>query len=288
LTDWNRLSVFEEIGRRLKAPPFTGQWDDASRVEQARAQVEAIRRRMTNGAVEPARAVYDQALKRAPRDPLLHEDYAEFLSAVHEPQAAIAERREVCELIPHYYFPFLSLGEILRDQGQLAESMESLRQAAVLAPRSGEVRFEIGTVQARQSQWAQALAEFETARRLGSEDPRLYLYTGEILLKLNRRAESLDALREAIRLKPDYWEAHYRLGDELASTEDLTAAATEFETVVRLNPGYVRAHLNLGVALFKLAHFREAANRFDEVLRWDPTNSIALDFKRQAERQIRP
>ena len=117
LTDWNRLSVFEEIERRLKAPPFTGQWEALARVEQARAQVEAIRRRMTNGAVEPARAVYEQALKRAPTDAQLHEAYAEFLSAVHEPQAAIAERRKVCDLIPHYYFPFLSLGQIFERPG---------------------------------------------------------------------------------------------------------------------------------------------------------------------------
>jgi len=285
LTDWNRVSVFEEVGRRLRRPPFAGQLDNTARLEAVSAQVLALRQGMTGAAIEQARAVYLQALQRAPADPHLHEGYAEFLEAAHETKAVTAEWRRVCELIPHYYLPFLNLGEALRDQGQLAEATESLQRAALLAPRAAtEVRQELGTVYARQSQWAQALAEFEMARRLGSEDPRLFLYTGEVLWKLGRRAESLEHLREAIRLKPDYWEAHYRLGDELAAADDLTGATGEFEQVLRLNPGHIKTHLNLGVALYKLGRFQEAAQRFDETLRLEPSNPIALDFRRKAER----
>ena len=287
LTDWNRVSVFEEVGRRLGRPPFTGQLENAARLEAVRAQSQVLRQRMTGAAIEPARGIYQEALRRAPDDPQLHENYAEFLEAVHDTKAVIAEWRRVCELIPHYYLPFLNLGQVLKEQGQLAEAIESLQRAAVLAPRSAEVRLEIGTVYGRQGQWAKALAEFESARRLGSEDPRLLLFAAETLWKLGRSAESFDYLREVIRLKPDYWEAHYRLGDELASAGDMVGAAEELEQVRQLNPGHIKAHLNLGVALFKLGRFQEAAQRFDETLRLDPSNAIAQDFKRKAEQQGR-
>jgi tetratricopeptide (TPR) repeat protein len=285
LTDWNRVSVFEEVDRRLRRPPFTGQLENAARLETLRAQIQVLRQRMTGAATDPARDVYLEALRRTPADPQLHENYAEFLETLHETKAVIAEWRRVCELIPHYYLPFLNLGQVLKEQGQLAEAMESLQRAAVLAPRSAEVRLEIGTVYGRQGQWAKALAEFESARRLGSEDPRLLLYAAETLWKLGRSAESFDYLREAIRLQPDYWEAHHRLGDELASAGDMAGAAGELEQVLRLNPGHIKARLNLGVALFKLGRFQEAAQRFDETLRLDPSNAIALDFKRKAEQQ---
>jgi len=285
LTDWNRVVVFDEVGRRLARPPFTDQLDNAVRLEAVRAQIQAIRQRMTGAAVEPARSVYLDALRQTPGDPQLHENYAEFLDAQHETKAVAAEWQAVCRLIPHYYLPFLNLGESLRDGGHLPEAIESLQKAATLAPRSAEVRLEMGTVYGRQSQWAKALAEFEMAKRLGSEDPRLYLYAAETLWKLGRGAESFDYLREAIRRRPDYWEAHYRLGDELGSTGDMAGAAEELEQVLRFNPGHVKAHLNLGVALFKLGRFQEAAQRFDETLRLDPANAIALDFKRKAEQQ---
>jgi tetratricopeptide (TPR) repeat protein len=285
LTDWNRVSVFEEVGRRLRRPPFSGQLESAARQDTVNAQVQVVRQRMTPAATDSARGVYLEALRRTPADPQLHENYAEFLEALHETKATTAEWRRVCELIPHYYLPFLNLGQVLKDQGQLAEATEALQRAAVLARRSAEVRLEIGTVYGRQGQWAKALAEFEAARRLGSENPRLLLYTAETLWKLGRSAESLEDLREAIRLQPDLWEAHYRLGDELASTGDMAGAAAELEQVVRLNPGHIKAHLNLGVALFELGRFQQAAKSFDETLRLDPSNAIALDFKRKAEQQ---
>lgn len=285
LTDWNRASVFEEVGRRLRQPPFSGQLENAARLETVHAQAQVLRHRMTSAPTEPARGVYQEALRRTPADHQLHENYAEFLEALHETKATAAEWRRVCELIPHYYLPFLNLGQVLKDQGQLAEATEALQRAAVLARRSAEVRLEIGTVYGRQGQWAKALAEFEAARRLGSENPRLLLYTAETLWKLGRSAESLEDLRAAIRLQPDLWEAHYRLGDELASTGDMAGAAAELEQVVRLNPGHIKAHLNLGVALFKLGRFQQAAMSFDQTLRLDPSNAIALDFKRKAEQQ---
>ena len=285
LTDWNRVSVFEEVGHRLARPPFTGQLENTARIETVRAQIQGLRQRMTGAAVEPARGVYLEALRRTPDDSQLHENYAEFLEAMHDTKAVISEWRRVCELIPHYYLPFLNLGQVLKEQGQLAEATEALQRAAVLARRSAEARLEIGTVYGRQGQWAKALAEFEAARRLGSEDPRLLLYTAETLWKLGRSSESFENLRQAIRLQPDYWEAHYRLGEELGSAGDMAGAAEELEQVVRLNPGHVKAHLNLGVALFKLGRFREASQRFDETLRLDPSNAIAQDFRRKAEQQ---
>jgi cytochrome c-type biogenesis protein CcmH/NrfG len=65
----------------------------------------------------------------------------------------------------------------------------------------------------------------------------------------------------------------------------MAGAAAELEQVVRLNPGHIKAHLNLGVALFKLGRFQQAAMSFDQTLRLDPSNAIALDFKRKAEQQ---
>ena len=181
LTDWNRVSVFEEVGRRLRRPPFAGQLENAARLETVSAQVQALRQGMTAAAIEQARGVYLEALRRAPADPCLHEGYAEFLEATHETKAITAEWRRVCELLPHYYLPFLNLGEALRDQGQLAEATESLQRAAVLAPRAAtEVRQELGTVYARQSQWAKALAEYRNGppARLG----------GSSTLPLHRRS----------------------------------------------------------------------------------------------------
>jgi tetratricopeptide (TPR) repeat protein len=282
LSDWNRLSVFEEMGGRLKQPPFSGQLDNARRLQALQTAVSDLQRRIALASPAQARQSYLEALKRAPEDHNLHENFAEFLEATHDRPQATLERQKVCSLIPHCYFPHYSLGLLLKEQGHLAEALDCLQKAAALNPRGGEVRLELGTVLARQNQWEAALRQFDLARQFSPDNPRACLYSGEVLWKLDRPAESLERLRQALRLQPDYWEAHYRLGEELALQGQTAAAADQFEQVLRLNPAYLKAHLNLGVAFFKLGRAPEAARQFDEVLRLDPQNKQAAEFRQKA------
>jgi tetratricopeptide (TPR) repeat protein len=280
LTDWNRLSALEEIERRMQEPPFNHQLDHGRRLAALSNQISECRARIASTPPAEAARIYETALAGAPEDYRLHENFGEFLEATRDPRAT-AERQKVCELVPHFYFPYYRLGLDLKEQGRLPAALEALQKAAALSPAQGEVRMELGIVYARQGQWETALGEFERARQLSPGDPRVCLYAGEVLWKLNRRPEAFASLREAIRLRPEYWEAHYRLGEDLAQQEDLPGAAAEFEQVLRLNPSYVKAHGNLGVALYKLGRAQEAVAQFDEVLRLDPQNRQALEFKQQ-------
>ena len=280
LTDWNRVSVFDEVARRIHEPPFTGRFDNDQRTAALSNQISECRARIASTPPVEAVRIYEAALAAAPDDYQLHENFAEFLEATHD-QRATSERQKVCDLIPFFYFPYYRLGLDFEDQGRLDKAILAFKQAVALRPAQGEVRLQLGVVYARQSQWEPARAELERALKLNPDDPHVYLYSAEVLWKLGRRADSIAHLREAVRRQPDYWEAHYRLGDELAQQEDVTAAMAEFEQVVRLNPGYVKAHANLGVALYKLGRPDEAVQQFDEILRLDPQNRQALEFKQQ-------
>jgi len=283
LTDWNRVSAWEEVGRRIKEPPFRDQLDHDRQLAGITHEVSECRTRMESTAPAKPVRIYEDALAATPGDYRLHENFAEYLEATHDPRAA-GEREKVCQLLPHGYFPYFRLGLDLKEEGRLAEALEAFKKAAKLSPAQSEVRLELGTVYARQGTWAEALEELDRARKLSPDEPRVYLYSGEVLWKLGRRLDSLARLREAIRLRPEYWEAYYRLGDELAQEGELPEAAAQFEQAVRLNPKYVKAHANLGVALYKLGRAKEAMDQFDEVLRLDPQNRQALDFKQQVSR----
>ena len=280
LTDWNRVSVLEEVAERMQQPPFTDQLEHRQRLAKVTNQISECQARIASTPPEQAVQLYETALAGNPQDYRLHENFAEFLEATKD-RRATAERQKVCELIPHFYFPFYRLGLDLEHEGRLDEALQAFKQAAALRPVAGEVRLQLGIVYARQGQWATAWDELERARQLSPDDAHVYLYAGEVLWKLNRHPEAIASLREAIRLHSNYWEAHYRLGDDLAEQADVSGAAAEFEQVVRLNPNYAKAHLNLGVALYKLGRREEAGEQFDEVLRLDPQNRQALEFKQQ-------
>ncbi len=283
LTDWNRVSVVEEVIRRLQQPPLSAQSNNARRVEELESQASELRQRRAAMPPAQARKIYEEALRRSPEDHGLHENFAEFLDATGDKGQAILEWRKVCQLTPHYYFPYYSLATLLKEQEQFSEALAALEEAARLNPDSGEICLEQGVVYGRKTEWAQALRKFDRAAQLSPEDPRVPLYAGEVLHKLRRRAEAMDRYRQALRLQPNYWEAHYRLGEEFAAQGQISEAAREFEQTLQSNPNYVRARVNLAVALLKLGRGEEAGRQITEALRLEPQNKAALGLLQQMQ-----
>jgi tetratricopeptide (TPR) repeat protein len=281
LTDWNRVSILEDVLRRVQRPPFSGQSGNAKQVVRVRKEIAGLRKRLTDGAAGPAREIYSQALRRAPENFRLHESYAEFLEARHELQPAIAARKRVCELIPGYYFPHYTLGVDLKESGALAEAREALFRAAELNPAAGDVRLELGIVHARQGDWEQARRELEGARRFSPEDPRVLLFLGEVLWKLDRRSEALASLRDAIRLDPSDWQAHYRLASDLAQMGQLSEAAVEYQDALRLNPASVKAKIGFAAVLLSLGRERQAVQQLEEALQMEPGNRMAVELRQK-------
>jgi tetratricopeptide (TPR) repeat protein len=281
LTDWNRVSILEDILRRIQRPPFSGQSGNARQLARLRDEIAQLRQHLTSDAAAQAQQVYSRALARAPENFRLHQNYAEFLEARQEWKPAIAERKKVCELLPYFYFPYYALGMDLKDAGALAEAREALLKAALLGPEQGDVRLELGIVCGRQSDWEPARRELEAARRLSPEDPRASLYLGEVLWKLERRAEAVAALREAIRLAPSDWQPHYRLASDLAQQGQFTEAATEYQEALRLNPDSVKVKLGLATVLLNLGRESEAVQQVDQALKLEPANQAALELRRK-------
>lgn len=281
LTDWNRVSILDEVLQRLEHPPFSGQSGNAQRVAYLQGEIAGLRRQLTSEAATQARETYLRALRRAPENFRLHENYAEFLEAMHELKPAIAEREKVCALIPFTYFPHYSLGVDMKEAGALAEAHAVLLKAAALKPDGGDIWLELGIVSARRSEWEQARQELETARRFSREDPKVLLYLGEVLGKLGRRSESLTCLREAIRLNPSDWQPHYRLAGNLAQEGLFPDAAAEYQEALRLNPAHVKTKLGLATVLLSLRRESEAIQQLNEVLAQEPNNSAALELRRK-------
>jgi tetratricopeptide (TPR) repeat protein len=255
--------------------------DNAQQQARVRGEIARLRQGLTEDAAAQAQQVYMRALRPAPENFRLHQNYAEFLESRHEWKAAVAERTKVCELLPYFYFPYYALGLDLKDAGALAEARQALLKAASLDPEQGDVQLELGIISGRQGDWEQAGRELEAARRLSPEDPRVVLYLGEVLWKMERRTEALAALREAIRLGPSDWQPHYRLASDLAQQGQLDEAAREYQEALRLNPASVKAKLGLANLLLNLGREREAARQLDEALQLEPNNQSALDLRRK-------
>ncbi len=281
LTDWNRVSILDEVLGRIRRAPFSSQSGHAERAARLEKNIADLRQQFTDAAAATARDIYERALRRAPEDFRLHANYAEFLEARREWKPAITARRKVCQLVPASYFPQYALGVDLKEAGELAEAREALLRAVALKPDEPDVRLELGIVSARQGDWETARREMELAQRSGSGDPRVPLYLGEVLWKLNRHGDAVAALREAIRLSPGDWQPRFRLAFILAQAGNFTAAASEYQEALRLNPTDVRTKIGLAKVLLNLRREPEGLKQLNEALQLEPANESALELQRK-------
>ena len=282
LTDWNRTIVAEGMVRRMKQAPLSAQSNNDRRMASLQGRVNELRRGMDTAGAAQAREIYLDAIRRAPEDYGLHENFASFLVATGDAAGATAQWQQARKLIPQDYLSNYRVGELLAMQGKLTEAETPLLAAAAQRPFISDPWFELARVHTAQGKLEQSLAEFARARQLRPSDPDYAYQWGRTLALLNRRAEAIGQFREAVRLNPDSWPAHDALGGQLGLQGDIAAAKDEFKHVIRLKPDYGRAHLNLGVALLKEDQAGSAAVEFQEALRLEPTNTVAADYLRQA------
>jgi tetratricopeptide (TPR) repeat protein len=288
LTDWNRYSAISGVVQRMRQPPLSTQFNNDQRIQTLRDQMQETRLRMTASAETEAGQVYTDALRRAPADHFLHENFAAFLTATGDFEAAAAQWQQVHQLIPQDFTVFSRIGGLLVRQGKWADAQSSFLQALALYPAFAPGWVGLGETHAAEGNLALALEDYEHARRLDPLEPHTHYYMGGALSKLNRGAEAIQSFRQAVKLDPDYWEAHFALGVELGTHDNVPEARNEFEQVVRLNPEFPDAHLNLAVALMQQSLLRDAQQQLEETLRLEPGNPAALEYLAQIQAQTRP
>jgi tetratricopeptide (TPR) repeat protein len=127
LSDWNRCFVVQGLIRRFQQPPLSDQANNAQRLAGFREAERQLMARMTRGQVPAARAVFETALRLAPGDHYVHENFADFLESVREVEGALAEWRQVRELRPHDFLAAFQTGRLVGRLGRWSVAVAALR-----------------------------------------------------------------------------------------------------------------------------------------------------------------
>lgn len=286
LTDWNRLGVFENVLKRIQAPPFVQQVNHEEQLERCRAQIHAVRSRLASQQPAQIREVYRQALLRRPRDHYLYENFAEYLEATGDIDGAIAQWEAICSMLPEHFVAHVHAGRLLARRQQWSAAEQRLRKALKLEPRSPEGHLELGKVMAERGMIQSAIDEYNEALRWGPGNAMAYFHMADALAKLGKRPEATEALAKAVELQPSFWEARYLLGVELAMNNKLAEAQHQFEQTIRWRPNHVLAHLNLGVAYALQGRLEAARLEFQETLKLDPQNQKAREHLARIEAML--
>jgi tetratricopeptide (TPR) repeat protein len=246
LTDWNRRNDLVEILRRRQRPPLNQQDNNVQQSLTLREEINRLSRRMDAGGAAAARAIYLDAIARAPQDFDLYSNFADFLEAIGATKEALVQWQTLQKLMPSYYLAYFQEGRLLERQGELAAARSSFLRALALRPGMAAAWYELSNIDASQGQLDSALQEVDRAARLEPAQGVFRACAGKLLSKMNRHQEALARYRQAIDVQPDYLDGHIALGTELAADGKTADAKNEFLAVLRLDPANKTARAYLG------------------------------------------
>ena len=309
VSTWDRFRVWEDNYSRVSEPPFTAQLNDVPRAQFYMAKLKELNSQMTDDARERARATYIEALKLAPDDFLLHENFAQFLDQTGDWGEAIKQEQQVCGLLPGFpeayykagalfvregkdseaagcfsnalairrdYEPALNdLGLIFANQLKTAEAARLFTRVLRINPGNVETYLDWGFMEQSEGEVDQAMGHYQKAADLQPNGPAAYFNQAVRLAAEHRQDESITCFRNAIWMNPKFWQARYLVGGELAAAEKIEEAQAQFSAVVSIRPDLAPAHLNDGVTLAELGKLDDALKEFQIALQLDPTNSVA-------------
>ncbi|MFO1475949.1 MAG: tetratricopeptide repeat protein [Verrucomicrobiota bacterium] len=282
LTEWNRSLVLRSVLQRFNSPPLSTQPNNPARVAAIEPRVKMPA--PEPAAVESAKSIARDALRRRPDDHFLHENNAELLQCLDDVNGAAAEWRRVAELLPQDCLARFQLGRLLSHSGKPGEAEPILAGVVAVRPNFVEAWMALGEACFAQGRYEQARQAYETAHRLRPRDPQSAFELGRTCSLLKQSDQSIAWFQECLRLNPDYWQAHYALGGELGAHDRITEARDQFIEVVRRAPGFAPGHLNLGVACLKLGDATDARREFEATLKLDPSNTAAREYLKMLSR----
>jgi tetratricopeptide (TPR) repeat protein len=236
LTDWNRRNDLVEILRRRQKPPLNQQDNNVQQSKTLREEISRLSRKMDANDASAARAIYLDAIARAPEDLDLYSNFADFLESIGAIKEALAEWQTLQRLMPPYYLADFQEGRMFERTGDLAAARASFVRALALRPGMAAAWFELSNIDASQGQFDSALKEVDHAAQLEPAQGVFQACAGKLLAKMNRHQDAIARYRQAIDVQPDYVDGHLSLGTELAADGKMADAKNEFLAALRLDP----------------------------------------------------
>ncbi len=166
-----------------------------------------------------------------------------------------------------------NLGNILLEQGKLADAMDQYEVALKLRPEFCVSHCLMGDVLAQMpGRLPNSISEYETALQLDPDYPKARVSLGVALVREQRFQEAINQFREALRTDPLDFRAHLNLAEALEmNSAEIADAVAEYRAALQINPHDVAANYRLAVLLSRNPDdSAEAINRLGIVLQARP------------------
>jgi tetratricopeptide (TPR) repeat protein len=239
-------------------------------------EIETAERHLKEGRPGEAEAIYEELLRRAPRQPRLWNGLGLVAYMKGKMEEAKRHLEHAVALDPNQAAFHNHLAVVCRALGETEAAVGHYRKALELNPNEPVFFGNLGHALRRLKQTDEAIDCYRRAVALAPGETSLAVNLGLALGEAKRYAESLAVLREAVAVSPELAGAHLALGNALAGLERYEEAIAAYRQAAALDPTNPGSHHNMGTALQNLGRMEEAAEAYRCALAVRPDFTASL------------
>ncbi len=241
----------------------------------------------TSAGRQPAAPALSTSLPQTPVMPAQQARQPHRQLAALSPKDALSQSAKKVPAVPSLSSEarrHLGKGQILYDQGKVAEAIVEWRETARLAPNNAKAYHLLGLALQDQDKTEEAISKLRTSVRLDPQNATAYVHLAQALESRGDTKKALSAYNEALKLVPTSAHVHNRLGHLLASQGDWQGAAEKWKQTTELQPDYAYAYANLGEALEQIEQKKEALEAYKQAVTLKPAAPFAAEVRKRIVR----
>jgi tetratricopeptide (TPR) repeat protein len=165
---------------------------------------------------------------------------------------------------------YITLGDVLRDQGKLLDSISCYRKALQAKPDFADAYYRIGNAYYDLGELNEAISAYQNALILKQDFVEAYFNMGKAFHDQGKPDEAISAYQNALALDPEMVEALYNLGIVFHEQNYIEAAISYYRHALEVKPDFPAAYNNMGNAFQVQGRFKEAIACYEKALQLSP------------------
>jgi len=210
------------------------------------------------------------AAKLLPADFQAHSNLGNILKNNGEVAGAIASFQRALEINANIAELHNNLGSALQELGRIEEAIACYIRALAINPDFAEAYCNLGSAQQILGRLDDAVANYQKAIEIKSSIPEMYYNLGNAQQELELFHDAILSYANALKLKPDYAEALGNFGSAKQKLGQIDIAVASYEKALEMKPDYAEGYSNLASAQMDLGEFERAEGNFNRAIAIQP------------------
>jgi protein O-GlcNAc transferase len=225
------------------------------------------------GKYSEARDKLRQALKQAPRNPVLWSYLGLADSQLNDLDAGIADFQKALSFAPNDAQTHFNLGLLYRRKGDSQKALEMYRRGLRLDPDDSAANQNYALLLMETGKFREAIAPLQKLRKLGTTDPSVRVALIESYLKGGMNAEAQREIQGFLQSPNVTPTDQLKLAKVLIEDKQPEEAQLVLEHVVKVSADSAEAHAQLGMVFANKDQYEDAAREVGRAVQLSPDSA---------------